>query len=83
MNARNTFPDSDTPVNTMCLLREVAPNDFQYVPISEVPASTFVAGERTFTGLFRGQKEKLGPSGSHTRTICLPAGQIFESTLQL
>ena len=83
MNARKTFPDSDQPVHTMCLLREVRPDDFQYVPISEVPASTLVAGERTFTGQFRGQKEQLGPSGSHTRTICLPAGHIIESTLQL
>lgn len=62
---------------TECVLREVAPNDWQYVPTLEVPS--LVEGERLFVGAFASRKENLGPSGSHRRTICLPAGPVFET----
>ena len=60
-----------------CVLREVAPNDWQYVPTSEVPS--LVEGERLFVGAFASREENLGPSGSHRRTICLPNGPVFET----
>ena len=72
----------DNTIETTCVLREVAPRDFQYVPLAEVPNATLVPGERTFTGLFRTQVENLGPHGSHTRTICLPVGKLSESVLK-
>jgi hypothetical protein len=64
---------------TECVLREVAPEDWQYVPISEVPS--LVEGERLFVGAFSSREENLGPSGSHRRTICLPAGPVFETVV--
>lgn len=64
-----------------CVLREVAPGDTQYVPTSEVPS--LVEGERLFVGYFASQQENLGPSGSHRRTICLPRGRVFETTVKL
>ncbi len=69
-----------TNVLTECVLREVAPGDTQFVPTSEVPASSLVAGERLVIGVFNSHKENLGPSGSHRRTICLPTG-IFSREL--
>lgn len=62
-----------------CLLREVARGDFQYVPLAEVAPSLRVNGEKVFTGQFATQQENHGPSGSHTRTICLPRGPLTTS----
>lgn len=56
-----------------CVIREVAPRDFQYVPVNEVPALN--PGETVYTGEFSSHKERLGPHGSHERTICLPVGK--------
>lgn len=53
-----------------CVLREVAPGDFQYVPVSEVPV--IKTSDVIYIGPFRASREQLGPYGSHTRTICLP-----------
>ncbi len=64
---------------TECVLREVAPGDWQYVPTSEV--SSLVEGERLFVGVFTSCKENLGPSGSHRRTICLPNGPVSETVV--
>ncbi len=64
---------------TECVLREVAPSDWQYVPTSEVPS--LVEGERLFVGAFASHQENLGPSGSHRRTICLPNGPVFETVV--
>lgn len=64
---------------TECVLREVAPGDTQYVPTSEV--SSLVEGERLFVGVFTARQENLGPSGSHRRTICLPAGPVSETVV--
>lgn len=62
---------------TSCVLREVAPGDTQYVPVSEVPFLT--RQDTVFTGEFRSQVESHGPSGSHRRTICLPVGRLSQS----
>lgn len=60
-----------------CVIREVAAGDFQYVPVAEVPA--LVPGEIVYTGLFHCQRERLGPHGSHERTICLPRGTLSQA----
>lgn len=57
-----------------CVVREVAPGDHQFVPVAEVAA--LIAGETVFTGAFNSQVENFGPSKSHARTICLPAGEL-------
>ena len=67
-------PEVLTPATLDCVLREVAPGDTQYVPLSEVPSR--IAGEKVFRGLFNRQVEGFGPSGSHRRTICLPVGEL-------
>jgi hypothetical protein len=59
--------------NRTCLIREVAGLD-QYIPIGDVVH--FRKSDRLFTGQFREETEKDGPSGSHVRTICLPVGQL-------
>lgn len=64
---------------TECVLREVAPSDWQYVPTAEVPS--LVPGERLFVGVFASHQENLGPSGSHRRTICLPRGPVVETVV--
>jgi len=64
---------------TTCVLREVAPGDWQYVPTAEVPS--LVVGERLFVGVFTSHKENLGPSGSHRRTICTPNGRCRETAV--
>lgn len=63
----------------VCVIRPLSPNDSQFVPINEVPFLEI--GERVFIGPFSEQKENHGPSGSHQRTICLPAGAICEAKL--
>ena len=59
-----------------CVIREVSPGDFQYVPVSEVP--TVENGEVVYIGNFISRQENLGPYGSHRRTICLPVGALQE-----
>lgn len=61
-----------------CVIRNVAGLD-QYVPVSEVPSLN--AGETLFSGEFRLETEKDGPSKSHTRTICLPTGKLNRNTV--
>jgi hypothetical protein len=62
-----------------CVLREVSPGDHQYVPVIE---AILLDGENVYSGDFRSQVERHGPSGSHSRTICLPAGELRVSTVQ-
>jgi hypothetical protein len=64
---------------TACVLREVKPGDWQYVPVtSDLPT---VVGERLFIGRFNTHEENLGPYGSHRRTIALPAGPCRETAV--
>lgn len=56
-----------------CVIRNVAGID-QYIPIAD--AVILNPGERTFSGLFHMEVEKDGPSKSHSRTICLPHGEL-------
>jgi hypothetical protein len=55
-----------------CVIRNVAGID-QYIPIAD--AFHIQPGERSYTGTFRTETVKDGPSGSHSRTICLPVEQ--------
>ena len=63
----------------VCVLREMRPGDSQLVPLSEVQSVT--QGETIFVGDFSERTEKHGPSGSHSRTVCLPIGQAQEYTV--
>ncbi|HEY9774516.1 MAG TPA: hypothetical protein V6C81_12005 [Planktothrix sp.] len=59
-----------------CVLREVNPGDFQYVPATDVPVAK---GERMFAAEFElltGQR--CGPYKSHSRTIALPKTRPIE-----
>ncbi len=71
----------DTASIMQCVLREVEPGDTQFVPVGELPYLN--PGERLFTGVFRTQKEKHGPSGSHVINIALPFGAVSETRAQL
>lgn len=53
-----------------CVLRQVAGLD-QYIPLAD--AVTVDPQEMVYSGYFSRQTVKDGPSGSHVRTICLPA----------
>ncbi|MCC6977489.1 MAG: hypothetical protein IT343_04165 [Candidatus Melainabacteria bacterium] len=62
-----------------CVLREVKPGDWQYVPVSnDIPLEV---GERLFIGRFNCHEENLGPYGSHRRMIALPAGPCRETVV--
>lgn len=61
-----------------CVIRNVAGID-QYIPIND--AFNLTPGERSFTGTFRTEVVKDGPSKSHSRTICLPCGTPEVKTL--
>lgn len=64
---------------TSCVLREVKPGDWQYVPVTnDLPV---VVGERLFIGRFNTHEENLGPYGSHRRTIALPSGRCRETVV--
>jgi hypothetical protein len=64
--------------NITCVLREVG-GSMEYVPVNEVPFLR--RDDRVFVGPFNSHEEKHGPSGSHTRTVCTPAGQIIEGSV--
>lgn len=64
---------------TECVLREVKPGDWQYVPVEKDMLLTI--GERLFVGRFSSHQENLGPYGSHQRTICLPKGHCRETVV--
>ncbi len=61
------------PQECLCVIRRVAGLD-QYIPLEDAVAVD--PNERVFSGLFRFETQKDGPSGSHLRTICLPAGPL-------
>lgn len=61
-----------------CVIRKVAGID-QFIPLEDVVS--FVPGETIFTGVFTKETQKDGPSGSHLRTICLPAGELRQSAV--
>lgn len=65
--------------NMLVVLREVAPGDFQYVPVNETPSLSF--SDKVFFGEVNTHEENLGPHGSHRRTICLPAGKLTQVDL--
>lgn len=55
-----------------CVLRDLGDGTGkQYVPVDEVVS--LEDGEVPFEGMFFSQVEKHGPSGSHRRTVCMPA----------
>lgn len=55
-----------------CVLRDLGDGSGkQYVPVNEVVS--LEDGEVPTVGLFFSQVEKHGPSGSHQRTVCMPA----------
>ena len=67
-------------MNTMtCVLRNVRGLD-QYIPLAD--AVNVTTDERVFVGTFTTDTVKDGPSGSHTRTICLPTGTLRETTVR-
>lgn len=61
-----------------CVLRDVR-GIKQYIPIEDAVA--LVAGEKVFSGDFTVGTEKDGPSGSHVRTVCTPAGRLLELSI--
>ena len=64
--------------NLTCVLRNLGYGTGpQYVPVSESGGRK--RGEKTFTGLFASQVERHGPSGSHSRTVCTPVGELVEN----
>lgn len=55
-----------------CVLRDLGDGTgAQYVPVDEVVS--LADGEVPTEGLFFSQVENHGPSGSHRRTVCMPA----------
>ena len=55
-----------------CVLRDLGDGTgAQYVPVDEVVS--LADGEVPTEGLFFSQVESHGPSGSHRRTVCMPA----------
>lgn len=56
-----------------CVIRTVAGIP-QYVPADAT--FNFRADEPLYTGVFKTEVVKDGPSGSHERTICLPQGEL-------
>jgi hypothetical protein len=73
-NMSENHSHRNPPIFLDCVLREVSPGDFEYVPLSEVPSKE--EGETVYRGYFSTHKENHGPSGSHVRTICLPVGDL-------
>ena len=64
--------------NTACVLRNLNGSD-EYVPVAEVPFLN--VNDRVFVGPFNFHEEAHGPSGSHTRNVCTPAGNIVEGSV--
>jgi hypothetical protein len=57
-----------------CVMCEVAQGEQQFVPVSEVVS--IERSQTIFYGVFEMGSGKYGPSGSHTRTICTPQGEL-------
>jgi hypothetical protein len=68
-------------IATACVLRDLSDGTGpQYVPLSEV--AYYDPKETAFVGAWRPVHEKHGPSGSHLRTVCTPAGALSEVPAQ-
>ena len=77
-----------TPKELICVLTDIAAYtgeghvpDMQYVPVAEVPACQRRPGTTVFCGRFYYEQERCGPSGSHVRWICTPAGDLRKAVL--
>ena len=61
-------------MTSTCAIREVAPGEHQYVPLTEV--FDLRPDETVYEGTFTDGSGKYGPSRSHKRTICTPIGEV-------
>jgi len=60
-----------------CVLRTLDGEQL-FVPARE---AVLVTGETKFVGVFSGQVEGHGPSGSHRITVCTPVSRLTETTV--